>query len=150
VGLGELRGGRGTYLIPAAAIPLSLPHHRWALPFVRLSIQEGVPTLRMVVGISPPHAWAMMGAYMAKMAVVVSPPHCVVSLAFASSEDSGGVHAASLCGFSCIHKLCVSSKDGGGACAASAGLQLLWLGLFEGAQAVTTAVGFLLCHFCLS
>jgi len=42
VGLGNLRGGGGgTYLIPAAAIPLGLPHHCWALPCVRLSIQEG-------------------------------------------------------------------------------------------------------------
>ena len=29
MGLGELRSG-GTYLVPAAAIPLGVPHHRWA------------------------------------------------------------------------------------------------------------------------
>jgi len=34
----------------------------------------------------------------------------------------------------------VSSEDGGGAHTASAGLRLLWLGLFEGLQAATAAV----------
>ena len=142
--------------------------------FIRLSTQEGGPALRTVVGMSPPRAWAVMGAYTAKTAVVVSPPHrgvflgsansgcpakmvvvlmpprCVVSLAFASSEDGGGVRAASLCGSPRVRKLCVSSEDGGGARATSAGLRLLWLGLFKGVQAATTAVGFSLRRFRLS
>jgi len=118
-----------------------------------------------------PPAWAVMGAYMAKTAVVVSlprrgvflgsansgcpakmvvvltPPRCVVSLTFASSEDGGGVRAALLCGSPRIRKPCASSEDSGGARAASAGLWLLWLGLFKGVQAGTTAVGFSLCRF---
>jgi len=118
----------------------------------------------MAVGMLPPRAWAVMGAYTAKTVVVVSPPrhgvflgsansgcpaktvvvltppHCVVFLVFASSEDGGGVHAASLCGSPRVRKPCVSSEDGSGAHAASAGLRLLWLGLFEGVQAATAVV----------
>jgi hypothetical protein len=123
----------------------------------------------------PPHAWAVVGTYTAKTAVVVSPPRrgvflgsansgCpaktavvltpprrVVSLAFASSEDGGGVCTASLCGFPRVRKPRVSSEDGGGVHAASAGLRLLWLGLFKVVQAATTAaVGFSPRRFCLS
>ena len=145
-----------------------------SLLLVRLGAQERVPALRTAVGISPPRAWAVVGAYTtktavvvlpprrgvflgsansgcpAKMAVVLTPPCRVVSLAFASSEHGGGVRAASLCGFPRIRKPRVSSEDGGGARAASAGLQRLWLGLFEGVQAATTAVGFSPRRFCLS
>jgi hypothetical protein len=56
------------------------------------------------------------------------------------SEDGGGVLVASFWDFPLVRKPRVSSEDGGGAHTASAGLWLLWLGLFEGVQAATAVV----------
>jgi len=64
--------------------------------FIRLSTQEGGPALRTAVGMLPPRAWAVMGAYMVKTAVVVSPPRHGVFLGSANS----GCPAKTAVGFS--------------------------------------------------
>jgi hypothetical protein len=129
------------------------------LPLVMdLGLGVGDGPVRTVVGFSSPRSGVSLGSANsgcpARTAVVVSLPRCGVSLAFANGVDpartavvvspphrwispvfgngSGGL-AAPLWGFPCIAKQCVSSEDGGGARAASAGLSLLWLVFFEGA-----------------
>ena len=88
-----------------------------------------------------------VGLSLVQLAVVVSLPRRGISLAFA---NGGGGLIALLSGLPRVRKQYGSSEDGGGARAASAGLQLLWLGLFEVVQAATTAVGFSPRRCCLS
>jgi hypothetical protein len=123
--------------------------------------------------VSLPRCGVFLGSansgYPAKTAVVLTPSRCVISLAFASSEDSSGVHAASLCGFPsrsqtacvqqgwrwCLRRLCwptaavaglvrgcAGSDDGGGVLAASLLPLVMDLGSGVGDGPVRTAVGF--------
>ena len=128
---------------------------------------------KTAVVVSPPRRGVFLGSansgYPAKTAVVLTPPRCVISLAFASSKDSGGVRAASLCGFPsrsqtacvqrgwrwCLRRLCwptaavaglvqgCAGSDGGGGVLAAPLLPLVMdLGSGVGDGPVRTAVGF--------
>jgi hypothetical protein len=87
-----------------------------------LRLFEHVQAARAVVVTPPPRALLLVGA-VPVVATVVSR---------GSSEDGGGGLTASSWGFPCVREWRPPSEDGGGAIAASAGLYLLWLGLFEG------------------
>jgi len=118
---------------------------------ISLGFVNGVDPVRMVVMTSPSRCGVSLmfvnSVGLARTVVVLTLPHTLLLVASGGGDD-GPVPIIIIIGLSSFSlNQCWASEEGGGAPTVSAGLCLLWLGLFEDMQTATAAV--VICHLAL-